>query len=137
MSTTGTAPTAGAATTPPTTAGSPTATAINIDNTQTPPVSPNPAPAALTSVVAVTLKSPPPAGSTLTFGCTVTDTLKQTSALATATVIIQGLPAVTIAPLTQKVAPGTPIQLTATQTAGGTLASYNWTLQSVETPSKG
>ena len=131
MSTTGTAPTAGAATTPPTTAGSPTATAINIDNTQTPPVSPNPAPAALTSVVAVTLKSPPPAGTTLTFGCTVTDTQPDIST-SHGDRHHPGQPAVQITPLTQKVAPGTPIQLTRPKRPGK-LASYNWTLQSVET----
>lgn len=129
MTTTSTVPTTGAP-------AAPAPVAITIDNTQKTPVGPSPAPPPLTSVVNVTLKSPPAAGNSITFGVTVTDTLGQTSTLATATVNVQAVPAVTLTPASATVAQGAPIELTATQTAGGTLASYNWTLQSV-TPPKG
>lgn len=109
------------------------ATTIDIDNTQNLPVGPSPAPAPLTPAVEAVLKSAPPVGTVLTFGCTVTDNLGQTSALATATVTIQGKPTVQITPAAQNVAPGAPIGLTAVaQSPGGSIASYSWTLQSVK-----
>ena len=129
MTTTGTAPATGT----PAAAGATGATTIDIDNTQKLPVGPSPAPAALTSAVDVALKSAPAAGTVLTFGCTVTDNLGQTSALATATVTIVGKPSVQITPPAQNVAPGAPIGLTANATSpGGNIASYSWTLQSVK-----